>query len=278
MSRPSASRSSPIASGGRKRNTLPKVPQVSVTRPCAEQARCTAPASAASGVRPGPSADQLDRQHGAAAADVADPVGCRSASARSRGRKSGLDLAGPAGQVLGLHGLDRAERGGAGDRVAAVGAAEAADVDGVHHLGPTGDGGQGQAAGDALGGGDQVGDDALVVAGEPVAGAAKPVWISSAMSRMPCSRHQSATRGSQPGGGTMKPPSPWIGSMSTAAQLSSPTWACTVRDERRRRPRRRTPRRRPASGRGRPSGRGRSRRRTARSRACRACSSRSAPS
>ena len=26
----------------------------------------------------------------------------------------------------------------------------------------------------------------------------------------------------------MKPPSPWIGSMSTAAQLSSPTWVCTV--------------------------------------------------
>ena len=26
----------------------------------------------------------------------------------------------------------------------------------------------------------------------------------------------------------MKPPSPWIGSISTAAQLSSPTCVCTV--------------------------------------------------
>ena len=60
---------------------------------------------------------------------------------------------------------------------------------------------------------------------------AKPVWISSAMKRMPCSRHHAATRASQPGGGTMKPPSPWIGSMRTAAQLSSPTWAWTVFDE-----------------------------------------------
>ena len=91
-----------------------------------------------------------------------------------------------------------AERSGAGDRVAAVGAAEAADVDGVHHLRAAGDGRQRQPAGHALGGGDQVRDDALVVAGEPVAGAAKPVWISSAMSRMPCSRHQSATRAQPP--------------------------------------------------------------------------------
>ena len=66
-----------------------------------------------------------------------------------------------------------AERGGARDRVAAVGAAEAAGVDGVHQLGPAGDGGERQAAGDALGGRDEVGDDALVVAGEPVTGAAE---------------------------------------------------------------------------------------------------------
>src|SRR5229473_3045185 len=50
-----------------------------------------------------------------------------------------------------------------------------------------------------------------------------PVWISSAMSRMPCSRQNSASPGRKPSGGTMKPPSPWIGSMMTAATLSSPT-------------------------------------------------------
>ena len=56
----------------------------------------------------------------------------------------------------------------------------------------------------------------------------KPVWISSAMSRMPCSAQNSATRRSQPAGGTTKPPSPWIGSMMTAAVLLSPTWVCTT--------------------------------------------------
>lgn len=55
----------------------------------------------------------------------------------------------------------------------------------------------------------------------------KPVWISSAISSTPLSRHQSATRVRKPSGGTTKPPSPWIGSMMTAAVFSSPTWACT---------------------------------------------------
>ena len=39
-----------------------------------------------------------------------------------------LDLARPVDQAVGLDGLDGSERGGAGERVAAVGAAEAADV------------------------------------------------------------------------------------------------------------------------------------------------------
>ena len=77
-------------------------------------------------------------------------------------------------QVLVRHGLDRAERGRAGHRIAAVGAAQAAGVHGVHQLGPAGDRRQRQPARDPLGRGDQVGDDALVVAGEPVAGAAEP--------------------------------------------------------------------------------------------------------
>ncbi len=55
----------------------------------------------------------------------------------------------------------------------------------------------------------------------------KPLWISSAMNRIPCCAHQSAIRLRYPAGGTMKPPSPWIGSMSTAAVFCSPTWVCT---------------------------------------------------
>jgi hypothetical protein len=52
----------------------------------------------------------------------------------------------------------------------------------------------------------------------------KPVWISSAMKTMPLSEHQAATAGRKPAAGTTKPPSPWIGSMMTAATFSVPTW------------------------------------------------------
>ena len=51
-----------------------------------------------------------------------------------------------------------------------------------------------------------------------------PVWISSAMNTIPCSRQNSASPGRNPSGGTTNPPSPWIGSMIRAATLSSPTW------------------------------------------------------
>ena len=53
----------------------------------------------------------------------------------------------------------------------------------------------------------------------------KPLCTSSAMNRMPLSRHHCASAGRKPLGGTMNPPSPWIGSMMTAAQFSSPIWA-----------------------------------------------------
>src|SRR6478736_4550895 len=52
---------------------------------------------------------------------------------------------------------------------------------------------------------------------------AKPVWISSAMKTTPFARHQSTSALRKPSAGTMKPPSPWIGSMMTAARLSAPT-------------------------------------------------------
>ena len=52
---------------------------------------------------------------------------------------------------------------------------------------------------------------------------AKPVWISSAMKTTSFARHQSTSAGRKPSAGTMKPPSPWIGSMMTAARLSAPT-------------------------------------------------------
>ena len=53
-----------------------------------------------------------------------------------------------------------------------------------------------------------------------------PDWISSAMNTMPLALQNSAMPLTKPGAGTMKPPSPWIGSMITAAMLSSPMCLC----------------------------------------------------
>ena len=44
------------------------------------------------------------------------------------------------------------------------------------------------------------------------------------MNTIPFSRQNPARPGRNPSGGTTNPPSPWIGSMITAATLSSPTW------------------------------------------------------
>ena len=119
-----------------------------------------------------PRGAQLDGLHRAAAADVGDDrvLGGQLVEAAT---ELGAELERPGVEGVLLHLRDRAERGRAGDRVAAVGSAEPADVDAVHQLGVAGDGGQRQAAGDALGGGDQVGHDALVVDGEPRPGAAE---------------------------------------------------------------------------------------------------------
>ena len=51
----------------------------------------------------------------------------------------------------------------------------------------------------------------------------KPVWTSSAMSRIPCSRVISRRRGRNPGGGTRYPPSPMTGSTMMPATLSGKT-------------------------------------------------------
>ncbi len=51
---------------------------------------------------------------------------------------------------------------------------------------------------------------------------AMPDWTSSAMNRTSLALHHSTTAGRKPSAGTMKPPSPWIGSMITAARLSAP--------------------------------------------------------
>src|SRR5262249_2952652 len=83
------------------------------------------------------------------------------------------DVAGRAHQVELTHRLDTGQRGGAGDRVAAVCAAQPTGVDRVHDLRTPGDAGQRKAAGDRLRGGDEIGYDRLVIRGEPISGPAE---------------------------------------------------------------------------------------------------------
>ena len=53
---------------------------------------------------------------------------------------------------------------------------------------------------------------------------AKPVCTSSAMKTTPFAFAHSCSAGRNPGAGTMKPPSPWMGSMMIAARRSAPIW------------------------------------------------------
>ena len=116
--------------------------------------------------------DDFHRQHRAAAAHVGDGLGSLGDLAQPR-QHDVADPAGPAGQVLLGHGLQRAERCRAGNRIAAERAAEAAGMHRVHQVRPAGHAGQRQPAGDPLRRGDQVRHDRLVIAGEPVTGAAQ---------------------------------------------------------------------------------------------------------
>ena len=49
----------------------------------------------------------------------------------------------------------------------------------------------------------------------------RPAWISSAMNSAPWESQTRRTAARYPGGGTMTPASPWIGSSSTATVLAS---------------------------------------------------------
>ncbi len=95
--------------------------------------------------------DQLDRDHRAATTDVADTVVVDLQPAQPVLHQL-FDLTRALDQAVGLDGLDGGQRRRAGDRIAAVGAAEPADVRGVHDLGAAGDRRERQAVGDALGG------------------------------------------------------------------------------------------------------------------------------
>ena len=106
--------------------TLPYVPQVSTITPSAAVRLATAAVRAASGLARG-GVDELDRDHGAAAADVAD-AGVGGLRGGEPVEQQRADLAGPLDEPAVLEVVERGERRGARDGVAGVRAAEPARV------------------------------------------------------------------------------------------------------------------------------------------------------
>src|SRR5713226_4322560 len=81
------------------------------------------------------------------------------------------DGGGTGEEAVFLDGLDGGQGGGARKRVAAVGSAESAHAGGVHDFGAAGDGGDGHAAAEGFGHGDQIRLYAEMFGGEQLAGA-----------------------------------------------------------------------------------------------------------
>ena len=110
-----------------------------------------------------------------------------AARQRAAGRRQRLaELAAALQQTILLEGIEYSQRCGAGERVAAIGAAQPARRRRVHDLGPADHAGQRQAAGEALGdrhAGPAAMPDCWKANILPVR--PKPVWISSMISTMP---------------------------------------------------------------------------------------------
>src|SRR5688500_6575789 len=75
--------------------------------------------------------------------------------------------------LLLLHDVEHRQGGGAGERVTAVGSAQAARLRGVQDFCPPGDRRQGKTTGKGLSGNDEVGNQAVVFTREELPGAAK---------------------------------------------------------------------------------------------------------
>ena len=165
---------------------------------------------------------QLDADHHAEHADVADQVALAAAAAVSRWRNISPSRLACCQQVLVLDHLDGGDAGPGGDRIAA-------ERGGVH-AGPQagGDLGRGQqrpagdAAAERLGQRHHVGRDAEVLVGEPVAGpAAAGLHFVEDQQQLVLVGQFAASPARKPSGGMWTPPSPWIGSIMMAAVSSS---------------------------------------------------------
>src|SRR5690349_2015576 len=214
-SRPSASRCSGIESGGRSRSTLPYVPQVSRISPRACAAAATAFVAATSG---SPDDGSTSSTASIAPRPRTSPIRrSRSASVRSRGSTTDS--------------IARAFSTSPSSWIARIEASAAAHAIGLPpNVPPTP-----PACG------------AFMISARPVTPAngsppampfavvtrsgttpscsqaniapvrANPLCTSSATNRTPLSLHHAARAVRNPGAGTTNPPSPWIGSITTAA-------------------------------------------------------------
>src|SRR5690606_62644 len=117
------------------------------------------------------------------------------------------------------------QRGGAGDRVAREGAAEAAGVRGVDDLGSADHRGQGQPGGERLGGGQQVGRRARCSTAHSRPVRPRPDRTSSATSTAPLRSATSRSARQYRGWSGTKPASPCTGSTTIAATAEGSTWA-----------------------------------------------------
>jgi hypothetical protein len=147
------------------------VPAVKVTTPCWWQYlfKFTGQGCVRVG---GPRLDELDGQHGSTATDVPDlrEVLLHRTQARHHHR---LDVPGEGARIVLPHPADRPECSSARHRVSSVGATKATCVHRIHQFRAPGDGSQRHSTGDALGGGDHVGNHAVVGDREPVTRSAK---------------------------------------------------------------------------------------------------------
>jgi hypothetical protein len=117
-------------------------------------------------------AHQLHSRHGAHDADVADDVVVGFPALHSL-LEDRADAHGAFGQLLVAHDVHHGHPRGARDGIAAVGAAEAAGVGSIHHVGSPDDPGKRETGGQALGDSHEVGLHARVLDGEELAGASE---------------------------------------------------------------------------------------------------------
>jgi hypothetical protein len=122
-----------------------------------------------------------------------------------------------------LDDLQHRHGGGARDRVADVGAADLRVAGSVHDRGPADDAGDRQPGAHRLGDGDQVGLDAEVLHGEHAAGATVATLdlVGDQHDAVLVAERAEALEVGREAG--TKPPSPWTGSMMTAATASGAT-------------------------------------------------------